>query len=550
MPVKHTTKHHRIHLRCTAILIVASWIIGVGIATIFAQEIRTPVAPNAPRVNGPSVFGVRPGAPFLYKIAATGAGTIQYSVDGLPAGLHVDAATGMITGTLTTAGQYTVTLRAANSLGSSEKQFRIKVGDAIALTPPMGWNSWNCYGESVSAAKVQQNAAALVSTGLINHGWSYVTTDLGWAGQRGGSYNALQGNAKFPDVQALCNSIHGLNLKAGIYSTPWIQTYATNPYVASPGESADNPQGTYVAGPGQQRIGAYTFENNDAQQWAAWGIDYMKYDWDGMQLAETARMETALRNCGRDIVYSLSNSTPFGNIATLSQHANLWRNNEAPDIIDTWSSMAGNGFAKDKWAPYQKPGHYNDPDMLVVGRVGWGATQHQTNLTADEQYTHITLWSLLGAPLLLGCDLTQLDAFTLNLLTNDEVLAVDQDPLCLQATCANAAGNARVYVKNLEDGSKAVGLFNLGNTPLNVTANWSDLGLSDVQMVRDLWRQHNLGDFDGSFSFSVAPHGAELFQMTIPVPEPGSFLLLLTGALCLARFQHRRRRGTKKGSRM
>jgi alpha-galactosidase len=404
----------------------------------------------------------------------------------------------------------------------------------------MGWNSWNCYGVTVTAAQVQQNAAAMVSSGLVNHGWSYANIDLGWQGSRGGPYNALQGNAKFPDVQAICDSIHGMGLKAGIYSTPWIQSYA-----GYAGGSADNPQGTFVPGPGQQRIGAYTFEPNDARQWAAWGVDYMKYDWDGIQLPETARMEMVLLNCGRDIVYSLSNSTPFSNISTLSQHANLWRNNEAPDIIDTWSSMSGNGFGKDKWAPYQRPGHYNDPDMLVVGRVGWGDAQHATRLTPDEQYTHITLWSLLSAPLLLGCDLTKLDAFTLNLLTNDEVIAVDQDALCVQATCVSGVGDAKVYAKNLEDGSIAVGLFNTGDMPLTVAANWADLGLSGPQMLRDLWRQNDLGQFDGRFQVSVAPHGAELFRISSTVPEPGTFCLLLIAALGLQGRRWQRRRAKR-----
>ncbi len=482
-----------------------------------AQEIRTPAAPDTPRVNGPSVFGVRPGSPFLYKIPATGSGTLQYSVDGLPAGLQVNSATGQITGTLTTPGEHLVTLRATNALGSNEKKFRIKVGDTIGLTPAMGWNSWNCWGTTVTRAKVQQAAAAMVSSGLSKHGWNYVNIDVAWQGQRGGAYNAIQPNSNFPDMQGLCDSIHNQGLKVGIYSSPFIQTYCG--YV---GGSANNPEGTFVKGDGQETIGTYSFAQNDAKQFAAWGIDYLKYDWAPNRLPETCQMEAALLASGRDIVYSLSTGVAFSDAQQITSHANSWRKNEAADIVDTWSSMSANGFGKDRWAPYSRPGHLNDPDMLVVGRIGWGAVQHPTNLTPDEQYTHITLWSMLSAPLLLGCDLTQLDAFTLNLLTNDEVLAVDQDSLCKQATCASTAGNAVVYVKDLEDGSKAVGLFNTGATALTVTASWSDLGLSNPQMVRDLWRQRDLGSFNDRFEFSVAPHGAELFRMSTAVPEPSS----------------------------
>ncbi|MBN1942931.1 MAG: putative Ig domain-containing protein [Phycisphaerae bacterium] len=528
--MKHTTRFFPSVYCCIATCIIAWQAAGI----VHAQEIRTPAAPDTPRVNGPSVFGVRPGSPFLYKIPATGAGTIQYSVDGLPEGLDVDSSTGMITGSVATAGEYTVTLRATSTLGSNTKSFRIKVGDTIALTPSMGWNSWNCYGVTVTNEKVQANAQAMVSSGLIHHGWSYVNVDVGWEAPRGGPYNALQGNALFPDMQAYCDDIHALGLKAGLYSTPWTQTYW-----GYPGGSSYHEDGSFEYVPGLQAIGLYCFETNDAQQWAEWGVDYMKYDWKPIELPETVRMEEALQQCGRDIVYSLSNTTPFSEIETLSQHCNLWRNNDYCDITDSWESICDNGFGKDQWAPYQSPGHYNDPDILCVGRVGWGETQHSTNLTPDEQYTHITLWSLLGAPLLLGCDLTQLDDFTLNLLTNDEVIAVDQDPLCLQGVCVNEDGDAKVYLKQLEDGSIAVGLFNTGLTPLTVTADWADLGLLETQMVRDLWRQNDLGEFDGSFQFLVDPHSAELFRMSASAPEPGTFVLLTIGAAMLGRGRRR-----------
>jgi alpha-galactosidase len=174
--------------------------------------------------------------------------------------------------------------------------------------------------------------------------------------------------------------------------------------------------------------------------------------------------------------------------------------------------MSKKGFGEDKWEPFARPGHWNDPDMLVVGQVGWGSP-HPTKLTPDEQYTHITLWCLLSAPLLLGCDLDQLDDFTLNLLTNDEVLAVDQDTLGKQALTVSKSGDLRVLAKDLEDGSKAVGLFNLGETSATVAANWSDLKLSGKHLVRDLWRQKDIGKFAGKFEITVAPHGAEMVKI-------------------------------------
>jgi len=257
-------------------------------------------------------------------------------------------------------------------------------------------------------------------------------------------------------------------------------------------------------------IGKYSFTKADAQQWAEWGIDYLKYDWNPNELPETAEMYEALRTSGRDIVLSLSNNTPYDNIPALSKIANSWRT--TGDIRDTWISLSRIGFSQDRWAAYATPGHWNDPDMLVVGNVGWG-NPRPTQLTADEQYTHITLWCLLSSPLLLGCDMEKLDEFTMNLLTNDEVLAVNQDAVGKQATSLSADGSIRIYLKTMEDGSKAVGVFNLGTLDSTVTVRLSTLNLLGAQKVRDLWRQRDIGQFDEQFQTIVAPHGAEMFRI-------------------------------------
>jgi len=226
-------------------------------------------------------------------------------------------------------------------------------------------------------------------------------------------------------------------------------------------------------------------------------------------------MHDALRSCGRDIIFSLSNNMPFTNAPALSKLANCWRT--TGDIRDNWQSMSSKGFGQDKWEQYHSPGHWNDPDMLVVGYVGgWGGRQPKPSaLTPDELYTHISLWSLVSSPLLIGCDLERLDDFTLNLLGNDEVLAVSQDSLGNQATCISKEGDARVYAKDLEDGSKAVGLFNAGsNSTATVTVKWSDLKLSGKLAVRDLWRQKDLGQCEGQFQLPIPPHGAELVKVS------------------------------------
>ncbi len=503
-------------------------------------EIRTPKPPATPRINGPLIFGVRPGHPFLYRIPATGDRPMTFSVDGLPSGLKLDARTGQITGSLAESREHTVTFRARNAQGTDEKKFKIVVGETIALTPPMGWNSWNAYHATVTGENVIRAARAMASSGLIDHGWTYINIDDAWQKERGGPFIAIQPNEKFPDIQKLCDEIHALGLKVGIYSTPWVTSYAG--YV---GGSADNPEGTWPpladnADSGNRRRvrkhGKYFLGENDVKQWAAWGIDYLKYDWNPRSSTpresskefhrHTENMASALRLCGRDIVYSYSNSMPFEEIADQSKMLNCWRT--TGDIGDNWQSMATKAFyiniprgqtdpqgpPNDRWAPYARPGHWNDPDMMVLGVVNFGGRQHPTRLTPDEQYLHMTQWCMASAPLLLGCDLDQLDEFTLNLLTNDEVLAVNQDALGKQATVASNENNVLlVYAKDLEDGSKAVALYNLSREPATVTAKWSDLKLSGLQTVRDLWRQKDLGGYTDQFQMLMAPHGAELVKV-------------------------------------
>ena len=476
-------------------------------------EIRTPAVPHAPRINGAEIFGVRPGHPFLYHLPTTGDRPMEFSADNLPAGLKLDPKTGNITGSLENEGDYLVTFHAKNALGISDKKFKIFVGETIDLTPAMGWNSWNHYASRITQEIVLQNARAMVDSGLIDHGWSYINIDDTWQGQRGGPFHGLQGNRKFPDLKALCDQIHALGLKFGIYSTPWETSYGTYP-----GGSSENPEGIWTEPVGRAilnknvlpfAIAPYRFYTNDADQWAEWGVDYLKYDWNPIEVPETQAMYDALRHSGRDVVFSLSNSMNITNGPTCGKIANSWRT--TGDIKANWTSVSQWGFGQDKWRPYSSPGHWNDPDMLEIATK----EQNQPGLTPDEEYTHMTLWCLLDAPLLIANDMSQMDAFTKNLLENDEVIAVSQDSLGDQAVTVTADGDARVYAKNMEDGSKAVGLFNTGtNGTITVKVKWSDLKISGEQKVRDLWRQKDLGNFIGEFALPVAPHSAELVKIT------------------------------------
>lgn len=505
---------------------------GRALAEIKSEVVLDGQSGHPLRINGPSIFGVHPKSPFLYTIPVVGERPVRFGVDNLPVGLQLDIVTGQITGALISKGEYRVVLHVTNNFGCAEKPFRIVVGDRIALTPIMGWNSWNCWGQSVDQEKMLRSAHAMVASGLINHGWTYINIDDTWQGRRTGPDRALQANEKFPDLKGFCDELHRLGLKAGIYSTPWVAAYSKYP-----GGSSDSPNGFWVpdmAIEANHRFGKYSFAQADARQWAVWGFDYLKYDWAVMDVPHAKEMSEALRKSGRDIVFSLSNTAPFDRAADWAQWANSWRT--TCDIMDHWDACAESwqfgvsqiGFAQDQWASFAGPGHWNDPDMLVVGRVGCGelistnltaGQLHPSHLTPEEQYSHISMWCLLSAPLLIGCDLEQLDAFTINLLSNDEVLSLDQDALGKQATRVATFGPVDVYLKELEDGARAVGFFNRDSNEQTIAFDkLGYLGFKSIQHVRDLWLQKDLSDWhpgqNENLIMRIPAHGVKLYKLT------------------------------------
>jgi alpha-galactosidase len=482
-----------------------------------------------PRLNGPGVFGVRPGRPILFTIAASGERPLDFEADGLPPGVELDSKTGRLSGAVTAVGRYPVQVRLRNRHGAAVGRFSLEVGWRHTLTPPMGWSSWNCWGGAVSEEKVLQAAMAMVASGLDQYGWRYINVDDGWQGTRGTELNAIQPNMKFRDMAGLVRQIHDLGLKFGIYSTPWRGTYEGHI-----GSYADEADGTYawvkegdcneffrIGRNGQEewdqkrrtnwRHGRYSFVAQDVAQWTSWGVDYIKYDWKPNDVEHAREIAQHLEAAARDVVLSLSNKAPYWEAPHWSRCANCWRT--TADIQDTWASVAEIGFSQDRWSGFCGPGHWNDPDMLVVGRVGWGPSVRPTRLTREEQCTHFGLWCLLSAPLLLGCDLLTLDDFTLRLLTNDEVIAIDQDPLGRQAVRIGGGPTTAVMAKPLADGSIACGLFNLGESPAPVVLDWDDLLIEGPRAVRDLWSRCEEGIRDGRLVAVIPAHGMKLVRL-------------------------------------
>jgi alpha-galactosidase len=451
-----------------------------------------------PAIHGPRLSGGTPGRPFLFRIPATGEGPLRFKARGLPAGVSLDEPTGIISGSVRQRGRFEVQLIVTGPKGTARRTHTIVADeDALALTPPMGWNSWNVWGPAVDARKVLQAAEWLERSGLAAHGFQYIVIDDAWEGARDAGGD-IRPNDKFPDMRALADAVHARGLKLGIYSSPGPKTC-------------------------EGFEGSWQHEARDAATFARWGIDFLKYDWCSYEdiapvhtLAELQHpylvMRDALRRIDRDIVYSLC-QYGYGDVWQWGADVggNLWRS--SGDLLDNWSNLQSVGFRQAGREIWTRPGHWNDTDMLVVGNVGWGPNLHPTRLTRDEQMLHLALWALQAAPLFVGADLSTLDEFTLALLTNDEVLDVDQDSLGRAASRIWKHQQLEVWARPLADGTMAVGLFNRGLEPHSVTAHWSQLGIRGRQRVRDLWQRRDLGIFNDSFTATVPRHGVVFLKV-------------------------------------
>jgi alpha-galactosidase len=352
----------------------------------------------------------------------------------------------------------------------------------LARTPPMGWNSWNKFAGKVDDASVRQMADAMVSSGMRDAGYVYINIDDTWELGRDANGNILP-NKKFPDMKALADYVHSKGLKIGIYSSPGPKTCAGY-------------------------VGSYGHDVQDARTYGSWGIDYLKYDLcsdldvykdDAPTLqAIYQEMGQALEDTHRPIVYSLCEYgradvwTGWGE----KSGGNLWRT--TGDISDQWNSMDKIGFSQLKLAPYAKPGHWNDPDMLEIGNGG---------MTADEYRTHMSLWSLLAAPLIAGNDLRTMTNETKSILMNREIIAIDQDPEYRPVTEVSSEAGVEVLMRPLHDGTVVVGLFNRTAAPAEAQFARSSLPTTlqgKMIKVRDLWKH------------DAVPMGGEAFKATVP----------------------------------
>ena len=497
--------------------------------------ILTPPEKEEPQFNGADIWGVRPGRPVLFRVPVSGVRPMTFTAKGLPVGVTFDTEKGILGGVAPEKkGDYDITVTVENAKGKASRVIRLAVGDKIALTPPMGWNSWNTLCYRLTAEKAKAAAKALQDSGLGDHGWAYINLDDWWEMNTSGCVRVemrqkdfggredvigaprdargrIVPNRSFPDMKGLTDYIHSFGFKAGLYS-----------------------------GPGPLTCGlceaSYGHELQDAESWAEWGFDYVKYDWcsytrifekeTGLNPHDPkvranrhpgyekpyVLMGECLKKQNRDIVYSFC-QYGMGRTQEWGEEAggNCWRSWE--DLKDSWNWMelAVDSRIDGEYWKYNRPGWWADPDMMIVGQQYSFGFDHPTFLTPNEQYTHVSLWCMVGSPLLIGCDLTTLDAFTRSLLANDAVIAVSQDRLGKVARRIRHVDSQSVWTRPLADGATAVALVNRSPIAREISVSFLELGLgSGEHWVKDLWRQKCEGKHAGAYVAQIPPHATKL----------------------------------------
>ncbi|CAL9154259.1 unnamed protein product [Musa hybrid cultivar] len=364
---------------------------------------------------------------------------------------------------------------------------RSVLGNGLGRTPPMGWNSWNHFHCNINEQLIRETADALVHTGLAGLGYRYVNIDDCW-GEANRDYqgNLVAKRSTFPSgIKSLADYVHAKGLKLGIYSDAGSQTCS------------------------RTMPGSLGYEQHDATTFASWGVDYLKYDNcnnPGTRPRERyAKMSYALRNSGRNIFFSLCEWGVDNPATWASGIGNSWRT--TGDIYDSWGSMTSRADENNRWASYAGPGGWNDPDMLEVGNGG---------MSTEEYRSHFSIWALVKAPLLIGCDVRTISGDALEILSNSEVIAVNQDYLGVQGKKVFGGGSEEVWAGRLSGGKVAVVLWNRGSSRATITARWSDIGLSSstVVSVRDLWARATIGSVRGQLAATVAPRACKMYVLT------------------------------------
>lgn len=498
----------------------------------------------APRIEAAAVVAFQPGRPIVYSVPVLGNAPLTLRAEGLPPGTSFDPATGQFSGTAPAPGTYPVTIVAGNASGTDSATIRFVVGGELALTPPLGWNSYDNFGAKVTEDQFLENVRRFARD-LHPYGWQYVVVDYLWfdpnpyakAGDQqpsrlDGFGRALPALNRFPSASGdngfkpIADQAHALGLRFGIHIMRGIPRGAVNanlPIEGSTYRAADAADRSDTCGWDDHMYGVrgatpagQAYYDSIVRLYASWGVDYIKIDdiSSPYRADEIAAIHRAIAKCPRSIVLSLSpGAAPVSEVAHLRANAQLWRSTS--DFWDNWDQLEAQFIRARQWAPYVEPGHWPDADMLPVGHIGDMSVgiPRSTSFNHAEQMSLISFWSILPSPLMIGSDLRRDTPWDLALLTNPEVLAVNQDALGAAARLMAEGPSYEVWAKPLSDGSLAVGLFNHGEADAPVRVTWKALGIAGPRTARDLWRRRTLGTVDGQLEIPVKSHGAALLRL-------------------------------------
>lgn len=461
---------------------------------------------GVPRVNPPYVVGNYPGTEFIFAVPTSGERPITWTAEGLPDGLVLNGETGIIRGVVKDAGEYPVKIKATNAQGSTTSDLKIQIGKELALTPVMGWNSWNTFGQDLTEALIIETAEAMIANGMRDLGYNYINIDDLWQlKERGADGHIVIDSTKFPrGIKYVADYLHDRGFRLGIYSDASKYTCAGV-------------------------CGSYGYEEIDAQDFAAWGVDLLKYDYCGAPASkDTAivryrKMGEALRATDRSIVYSIcewGERQPWEWAREVGGH--YWRT--TGDIRDAWDLReSGTGLygildiidVNGKLSNEAFPGAWNDPDMLIVG-LGGGSSHINSGdvkygCTIKEYRTHMSMWCMMAAPLLCGNDVRNMPDSVSKILMNPEIIAINQDRLGIQGKMVKKEGNCEIWMKLLDGGRAALAVMNRGEEPEEVVIPMDLLGFPKA-FVRDVWMHRSLGEYK-QIKLNLEPHVTAVFKL-------------------------------------
>lgn len=443
---------------------------------------------GAPHINLCDCYGASPNKPILLKIPVTGQRPICYGAENLPQGLVLRD--GILSGQVASEGNYEVVLTAGNALGQDTKKLTLEIRqDTVLLAPLLGFTSWNAFGFEVTQADMENTAKRMQELGLSEYGYSYVNVDSGWQGVYGGEFDAVMPNEKFPDMKGMCDRLHEMGFKCGIYSTPMLNAFGCdiNYVPLPPGCTQGEPDDRFSDTRGG--IGVIRKEKNNAQQWAQWGFDYLKYDWRPSDPYNAELMRKELIATDRDFGFCVTVLARPEYHPYWKKYCNSYRGNG--DSTCSWKNLLGIYRTYFDYIRYINKGHYFDLDMLDLGHCGLFYTHGMDQrpnfgFTEDEQIVAFTMRAFLNSPIQLSCQLDKATEFELSVYCNEEILAINQDsafaaakPYLVQEQDGKII---HVFRKKLANGDFAIAIFNLGEEVEQVTVY-----LDEVCAIRDVW---------------------------------------------------------------